>query len=474
MKPEKDIGEFIKSKIDESKITPNDQVWGKINESLDKKDKNRRIVYLLLLLIGLPMIIGFLWFSIPSDESGIKTPQQNETIVEKTAPINPSETRNQLNILEKEQDSVTPGKKVLTEVSDQSERDVKTVGSKTSAYQDAHISNSNRSKSKSMSTSKEAAEKLSIKDPYNTIKSSAQASQQSEEKGQSTEQKSNVEDKLSIQQSEVEDNLNNQTDSTEVSIDSLSISDNGKKKKLSKMNKEKKEKETENIETENSDQKIWGVGLVAAGEYFDSFHSGSMLDHRFDEKKTKGEIHFQYGVSLKFKITERFEVSYGASMVKFGYTTILDHPNEALNISAVYSNSIPEHVQFVENASSIDIKQQISYVELPLQMSYRIIQNKIGLEALLGISTFILTEDHVDLIDESGNILKLGGANNLSKLNFSFNAGIGPYYEFSDRLKFGLMPMVKYHIKPLSKNDYQRKTNFSLGVYGTLNYYFDL
>lgn len=456
MKPEKDIGEFIKSKIDETRIAPDKQVWEKIDASLEKRTKKKKLFYLLLFLIGIPLM-GALWFYSPFDNLSKQPPSNQENNVnnkfegQKNDLIRNNSSADSFRI-EKinnsaHESSITKSSDVKSpmKVSGENNKRKAPIASKERKHQDLAISASKPKSSKSSSTAKEKSEKTKTVQPHISAPST-----------------------LAKEKENTENFFTHEKDSTEVPMDSLSIYQN----KISDLSRAKKDNK-DSLNVNKSKQKLWGIGIITAGEYFGSSSDGSMIDPRLDGKKTEGEFHFQYGLSLHMKLSPRFEISYGASMTTYRYKSYLDHPHEALNLSAIDLSTFTELETFIDNTNSIYLAQRISYVELPLQLSYRITNKKLGIEGLVGISTLILRQNKVELIGENITSLDLGSANNLSKLNFSINAGLGGYYQVSDQLKFGLMPMIKYHFKPLSKDNYNRRTNYSLGLHATLTYYFD-
>jgi hypothetical protein len=116
------------------------------------------------------------------------------------------------------------------------------------------------------------------------------------------------------------------------------------------------------------------------------------------------------------------------------------------------------------------LNQEIGYLEMPLEMTYALIDKKFGLKVIGGFSTLLLQENAITVVSDNNSML-LGEANNLNNIHFSTNLGIGIKYGFMKSFEFNVEPMVKYQLNTFSTNGGDFKPYF-FGIYSGVSYRF--
>jgi hypothetical protein len=112
----------------------------------------------------------------------------------------------------------------------------------------------------------------------------------------------------------------------------------------------------------------------------------------------------------------------------------------------------------------------MGYLEVPIELSYAIVDKKFGINVIGGVSTLFLNENKITVVSD-GLITNLGEANNLNKTHFSTNVGLGMRYRFYKAFQANFEPMFKYQINTFSKGDGNFKPYF-LGLYTGVSYSF--
>lgn len=218
----------------------------------------------------------------------------------------------------------------------------------------------------------------------------------------------------------------------------------------------------------------FSITPTAAAVYFDNFGSGNILDDQFANQESSGEISMSYGVNLAYQLSEKFKIRSGISKVDLAYNTLDVNVFSVLNSQAVNVNSTNSGgITSPENnneASALGaLNQRFGFIEVPLEMEYTIINRKIGLGLIGGLSTLILEENGVSL--NRGNLnANVGEANNINEMSFSANLGIGLDYNIAPRFKISLEPILKYQI-----NTFKNTSNlhpYYFGIYSGLSYKF--
>jgi hypothetical protein len=105
-----------------------------------------------------------------------------------------------------------------------------------------------------------------------------------------------------------------------------------------------------------------------------------------------------------------------------------------------------------------------------MEISYKIVDKKFGLEILGGMSTLVLNNNEVFLQADGFN-LKLGEATNLNPIHFSTNIGVGLHYGFFKSFKARIEPTFKYQLNTFSR-DSQNFRPYIFGIYSGISYSF--
>ena len=249
---------------------------------------------------------------------------------------------------------------------------------------------------------------------------------------------------------------------------------------------------------ENSNSK-WSVGPSVAPVYFGSTGEGSPIHSDFAPNSKSGSVNLSYGVMVAYDVGKRLKVRSGVHKVNFGYDTngvsasssltgstndLIDnisYNRTSRNLVLQSKASIPDtfaDAPFIEIAANetpeVDgnLVQQLGYKEVPLELSYALIDKKFGLNLIGGVSSLFLIEGDNSIVLEAENLVtEVGTANNANSLNFSTNIGIGLNYEFSPKVLLNIEPVFKYQLNTFSETA-GTFNPFSVGVYSGVSFKF--
>ncbi len=240
----------------------------------------------------------------------------------------------------------------------------------------------------------------------------------------------------------------------------------------------------------------WEVTPNVGPVYYSSLNGGSSIDPAFSDNSQNGEVNFSYGVQVAYNINDRFSVRTGVNNVNVGYATggieiasgpasfalkTVDYSNPGRNvISAFDKGTIPNNSNDPNNpygalnlkstSENAEIRQSISYFEVPLEAKYVLLDNRFGINMIGGFSTLFLNSSEISVNDGSFRSV-LGEANNLNSLSFSTNVGLGFDYKLSSKLRFNVEPMFKYQLNPYTDTSVDFKPYY-FGIYSGLSFKF--
>ncbi len=233
----------------------------------------------------------------------------------------------------------------------------------------------------------------------------------------------------------------------------------------------------------------WQVSPRVAPIYLSSSSSGSPIDSRFAKNEKDFKTQISYGLGVGYAINKRLTVRTGVNSLAFEYNTNnvvasqssvgrqqLQHVRPTVQgaFLRIENKNVGGPVEFTSNGNilkqfSSSLSQKTGYLEVPVELSYKLLDKRFGIDVIGGFSTLFLNQNEVSLISQD-NQMQVGQADNLNDTSFSTNIGVGLRYNILKSLQFNFEPMFKYQL-----NTYTESGNFKpyfFGLYTGLNYRF--
>jgi hypothetical protein len=296
-----------------------------------------------------------------------------------------------------------------------------------------------------------------------------------------------------------------ETINTEVLVPTGSSTVIASKEKISPEGAEKQSifdaiKEQEQLESKEAvannttpQENLWEIAPNIAPVYYNTLSQGSSIDASFADNSQSGDVNISYGIGVRYALSDRLKIRSGISNVALSYSTAgielgdgpvslalknIDYASEGVvviaqdlgtfssqNQDGTFGDITPKST----NGEAF-INQNISYYEVPLELSYTLFDSAFGLDVIGGVSTLLLGNNEVSVTAGSFNEV-LGSANNLSSLSFATNIGLGLHYKMSSKFRLNVEPMFKYQLNPYTDSSVSFKPYY-LGVYTGLSFKF--
>lgn len=259
------------------------------------------------------------------------------------------------------------------------------------------------------------------------------------------------------------------------------------------MEKLLREKETnKKVADEKEKWSKWAVNSYVSPIFFNSFSNGSPLSEEFANNEKTFNNSTSYGVGVAYNINKRLTVKTGISNLNLDfdteniafYSTFEDqskiaNTNIERNANSKYlaikhekevsKNAVENQIiQISQNSGNLN--QRTQYIEVPLELSYAILNKKFGVAIRGGMSTLFLTENEISIQATDGN-MQIGKASNLNDVHFSSNVGLGLSYSFMKNFQLNVEPTLKYQINTFNKNS-EDFTPYVIGVNTGISYKF--
>lgn len=227
-------------------------------------------------------------------------------------------------------------------------------------------------------------------------------------------------------------------------------------------------KEKEDKTRKKEKIKRWQINTSVAPVYYNSLTNGSPLDPQFETNQKEYNTSQSFGVGINYALSKKVKVRTGINTVAVNYDTndVSLNPTIAggLNISIQGTPINIGEVGIFETRNPTGIiNQKMGYVEVPLELSYQVVNKRFGIELIGGVSTLFLTQNSITMKLEQEKI-NLGSANNLNTVHYSGNLGLGLKYGILKQLEFRIEPVIKYQLNPFSSSNTNSKT-YIFGVY---------
>lgn len=195
---------------------------------------------------------------------------------------------------------------------------------------------------------------------------------------------------------------------------------------------------------------------------------GVMFGYRFSNK-----LSVRMGVSS-------YKLKQSASGIKLNYVmeggtptnpaeliptpdfTWIDYQQPFGTNSGVIISTLGDNYQAI-----INIDRELSYIEIPLELSYNLFDKRFGVDVFAGGSMLLLNKNKVTAYNEMGQMY-LGEWNAAAKTSFTATLGLGLHYKFTSSLQLNAEPVFNYYF-----NTYKDSKPYSFTFRLGLQYDFD-
>jgi hypothetical protein len=125
------------------------------------------------------------------------------------------------------------------------------------------------------------------------------------------------------------------------------------------------------------------------------------------------------------------------------------------------------NLQYLNNS----LKQNYSYLELPVFLRYKVIDKALDVNVIGGLSYNFLVNNSVYTMNE-GNRYSIGKTDGLSIMTFSSSFGMGMEYAFTKNISLNLEPTFRYYLNPFKNIDGADIHPYSFGVFSGISFRF--
>ena len=468
MKEKKNIDRLFQEQLKDFEAMPDNQVWLNIEAEL-RKDKKRKVVPI--------------WFKY----SGIAAALLLGLFALTTILTSDSKTKNGI-VLDNEnlKNSLNKKQIPLQKSSKESQKEVQIV---THSNDKKEIIHSNTSKSIVTNEKKIT--------PFNSSKTADKKKKNQNDSGFSLSENNSAITQSTATEGQItskNDAINSSESNPNQVTDKRLVQDNKEPEKQPEITSGSPNELEEILKNKSNPKDIvavtkkrWQITPNVAPVFLNARSGGSPIDSQLSENSKESENSLSYGIGVHYAVNNKLVLRTGINKVVLGYNTnnvlysagLLS--NNLANISYATKNAIevknPENYNTLstseknmQNTNTGALNQKMGYYEMPLELSYAVLDKKLGINVIGGFSTLFLSENEISLRSSQSNIA-LGEAKNLNKVHLSTNLGLGFKYQLIKSFQLHFEPILKYQFNTFSRESNDFKPVF-IGLYSGISYQF--
>lgn len=263
---------------------------------------------------------------------------------------------------------------------------------------------------------------------------------------------------------------------------------------LEKLLKEKSlTDEDKNTDLATAVKNKWSIKPQMAPVFYNSLANGSPIDKEFAGNSKDYNKDLSYGVGVDYALNDKISIRSGINTVNLGYSTnnvefYADLNAETRNINpkartaaivvqnegtavSMAMTSFDGNSKTPTPTRSGSMEQTMGYIEVPMEMSYKLVDRKFGINIIGGVSTLFLNKNNVSVLSNEGYSSDIGKAENLNDIHFSTNVGIGFRYRFWKSFQANFEPTFKYQVNTFNTDTGNFKPYF-IGLYSGVSFSF--
>ncbi len=519
----KNIDKLFQEKFKNFSEVPPEKIWTSIEGSLNEKKRSRKIIPFWWKLGGVAALLAislyvFNPFKSTADISnpvvtGVENTQEKESEEKEIENSFEKQTRNDVQIVDVEKQPYTNHQNGIDEDSSNQTIDtdarVKSTNTKNVTHSDpTDILNKQENQITNVKRNNQPTEKVG---PTTSTNTNLNSNPKNNETSLATTDKTGDRNSIEKQgasngiktdsKSALKQEIVKKTEKEAIAqLEKKTVKEDVEEPKKKSIFDEIASQKEEEVLAKNGGSK-WSAGPNIAPVYYDAFGEGSPISDIFVPNSKSGNINLSYGLSVTYEISKKLSIRSGLHKVDYGYNTNdvefsssfgsvngqianVDYTLASKNIvvgsktgaarAGVQSESPLFSSQDDVSAKSASregvMAQELGYLEVPLELNYTLVDNRLGINLIAGVSSLFLIDNSISLI--SGELTtEIGEANNLNNMDFSTNIGFGINYKITPKVQFNIEPVFKYHLNTFSETDGAFQP-FSLGVYSGLSFKF--
>ncbi|MFO7659156.1 MAG: hypothetical protein R6W78_19010, partial [Bacteroidales bacterium] len=220
-----------------------------------------------------------------------------------------------------------------------------------------------------------------------------------------------------------------------------------------------------------------GVNVILSSNRRLSVQSGVYYSRYGQEQTGLLQLNLNKNVLIDQVSPDGLEYAFGSQPQQLVYINNSSGPVSLVSKASASMNQSPDNRNYTRNETSSvnaiatekpisSISHYYEYLEVPVNIRYKVIDRKIGISVLGGISTNFLvgTGFNLNYTDETAeNITR--SASDLVQINYAGSVGMGFEYPLIKNIILTIEPKFKYYLNPIDKDPLSDIHPYAIGLF---------
>lgn len=188
-------------------------------------------------------------------------------------------------------------------------------------------------------------------------------------------------------------------------------------------------------------EKRWSISLVNGVNYLNTNNKRSAINNvnsPITQNKENSFTH-SFGIYVNYDINKKITFRLGLQRLVMDFNTRnipnnIPQVSSILGINEISSDLINTNLMsLLNNDASFNIKEQINYVEIPIEFKYRLFKKIPNLKLISGFSYLFVSSNTIYVYSKNTEKFIIGSSKNLKDSTLSFNIGINHDFQLSSK-----------------------------------------
>ncbi|WP_299617639.1 hypothetical protein [uncultured Tenacibaculum sp.] len=217
----------------------------------------------------------------------------------------------------------------------------------------------------------------------------------------------------------------------------------------------------------------WSITATSGLNTFYFYSKGNSIDQNLTENDREENTSETIGFYLNYELSKRTTIRLGVQKLSLTYRTKNIATNNIQNLTNPFQNVNAFDTEisrnFLTTNQSINIREELSYLEIPLEFKYALLNKRIRMNLISGYSLLYLSDNKIYGDSNTFKEFQLGTSRTASRTNLSLNLGFDTYVPLTSSLSLGLELTYKQYFNTYNASNV---SPFSIHLQTGLTYKF--
>ncbi len=236
----------------------------------------------------------------------------------------------------------------------------------------------------------------------------------------------------------------------------------------------KKEPKHQKKKKINPPKSKWSISAISGLNTTYFYTEESAIDVRLKNNDKDENTSKSLGLYLNYQLSKRTTIRVGLQKMSLTYRTknidVTNLLSQSIALQHITINDSETTQNFFMDNQLIDLREEINYIEIPMEFKYALLQKKLDFNIVGGYSLLYLNGNTIYGSAKNHREFQIGTSSIINNTNFSLNMGFETNIKVVNSLYFGLGITYKHYFATYNKSSISNP--FSMNIQALLTYKF--